>query len=90
MCSNQRIFKGMFHLMSLSVCVLVGNAEAERCFSTQNRIKTKNRTCLLPSTLDMLMRISMSNYSLDNFPINMAVEHFDKTPPQNLTLTFKS
>ena len=37
----------MYKLMVACLCVMVGNAEAERVFSCQNRVKTKQRTCLM-------------------------------------------
>ena len=69
-------FSGMYKLMSVSLCVLVGNAEAERIFSCQNRIKTKLRNQLNIVTLDQLVRLSYENIDPDDFPYAGPVQEF--------------
>jgi hypothetical protein len=48
---------GLYKLMATCLCVMVGNAEAERVFSMQNRIKTQLRNQLTIDRLDKLLRI---------------------------------
>ena len=43
--------------MATCLCVMVGNAQAERVFSMQNRIKTQLRNQLTIDRLDKLLRI---------------------------------
>ena len=51
------LFLTLYKLMATSLCVMVGNAKAERVFSLQNRIKTQLRNQLSIGRLDKLMRI---------------------------------
>ena len=37
------LFSGRFHLMTNALCVIVGNAEAERVLPVQNKIQTELR-----------------------------------------------
>ena len=62
--------------MCCSLCVMVGNAEAERVFSCQNRIKTKLRTLLSVDNLDKLIRLSYSRLSFEDFPFQDAINNF--------------
>ncbi|XP_071793337.1 zinc finger protein 862-like [Asterias amurensis] len=73
---NRSIYKGMFSLMSLCMCVMVGNAEAERIFSCQNRIKSSLRSLLTIDHLDQLMRVSYNHSTLEDFPFNEALNLF--------------
>ena len=66
----------MFRLFCLAVSVLVGNAEAERVFSTQNRIKTALRNRLSIERLDQLIRISYAKVTRDDFNFDAAYELF--------------
>ena len=60
--------------------MLVGNAEAERVFSVQNRIKTKLRAQLDLVTLDRLIRISYAKVPIEEFDFNEALEDFLQQP----------
>ena len=55
---------------------MVGNAEAERVFSCQNRIKTKLRTNLTVHHLDQLIRLSYAKIPLEDFQFDEAADHF--------------
>lgn len=66
--------------MCLSLCVMVGNAEAERVFSCQNRIKTKSRTLLSISQLDKLMRLSYAGIPIEDVNYEAAQVIFDQRP----------
>ncbi|KAI0229407.1 hypothetical protein LSAT2_020152, partial [Lamellibrachia satsuma] len=48
----------LYRLMTACLSILVGNAEAERVFSCQNRIKSKLRTNLTITHLSQLIRLS--------------------------------
>ena len=52
---NKMLFKSMYNLMAFCIIVMVGNAEAERIFSIQNRIKTRLRINL---TMDQVIQLS--------------------------------
>ena len=54
---NKVLFVSMYNLMAFRICVMVGNAEAERIFSIQNRIKTRLRMNLTIERLDQLIRL---------------------------------
>ena len=56
----------MFKLMALCLYVMVGNAEAERVFSCQNRIKIKSRTRLSVNQLDKLIRLSYAGIAIED------------------------
>ncbi len=58
--------------MSLCLIVMMGNAEAERAFSVQNRIKTKSRTNLAITQLDRLVRVRYAGLPLDDFDFDQA------------------
>lgn len=77
---NQALFPCMFKLMALSLCVMVGNAEAERVFSCQNRIKTKARTLLTISQLDKLIRLSYMGIPIEDIDYEAARVIFDQRP----------
>ena len=55
---NKVQFRSMYNLMAFCICVMVGNAEAERVFSIENRIKTRLRICLTIERLDQLIQLS--------------------------------
>ena len=50
-------YKELSKLMSIMLVIPASSAESERTFSSQNLIKTKNRTTLDVATLDALLRI---------------------------------
>lgn len=77
---NQRLYPSMFHLMSMAICVLVGNAEAERVFSVQNRIKTKLRTKLSIVRLEQLIRQSYEKLDRQEFDFDAAADRFLQAP----------
>ena len=66
--------------MTLVLVVLVGNAEAERVFSCQNRIKTKMRCSLTIQQLDKLIRLSYSNVPMREFDFAAAREIYFRQP----------
>ena len=60
------------------LCVMVGNAETERCFSCQNHIKTKQRSNLTVDHLDQLMRIGSSGVGVEEFEYDSTLALFAK------------
>lgn len=73
---NQEIYPAIFRLMCCCLCILVGNAEAERVFSCQNRIKSKARTLLSVDQLDKLIRISYAKIPIEQFDFAAAAQLF--------------
>ena len=63
-------------LHSIAICVMVGNAESERVFSTVNRIKTALRTHLGDKVLERLVRISHSQITREEVDLDGAVDGF--------------
>ena len=77
--SNTCVFStAMFKLMCLSLCIMIGNAEAERVFSCQNRVKTKSRTLISISQLDKLMRLSYAGIPIEEVDYEAARVIFDQ------------
>ena len=74
----------LLKLFTLVVCVMVGNAKAERVFSCQNRIKSKLRTKIKLDTLDTLIRISYSRVAVGDFDFNEAIDTFLNMQPRRL------
>ena len=72
------VFTEIYKLMVASLCVMVGNAETERCFSCQNRIKTKQRSRITIDHLDQLMRVSYSGVGVEEFDYDSALAQFAK------------
>ena len=66
--------------MCLCLCVMVGNAEAERVFSCQNRIKTKSRMLLNITQLDKLIRLSYARIPIEDVDYEAARVIFDRQP----------
>jgi len=66
--------------MCLCLCVMVGNAEAERVFSCQNRIKTKSRMLLNITQLDKLIRLSYTGIPIEDVDYEAARVIFDHQP----------
>ncbi|XP_019616705.1 PREDICTED: uncharacterized protein LOC109464213 [Branchiostoma belcheri] len=64
---RQWIQRKVFKLMCCCLVVLVSNAEAERVFSCQNRIKTKTRALLGIDQLDRLIRLSYAKVPMAQF-----------------------
>ena len=64
----------MYKLMALCLVVMVGNAEAERAFSVQNRIKTTTRNRLNITQLDNLIRVRYADFQLQDFPFDRAAD----------------
>ncbi len=60
--------------MALSLVVLPSNAEAERSFSVQNRIKTRLRNQIAVERLDKLIRLSYCGIKMEDFDYNAALE----------------
>ncbi|KAJ8037614.1 hypothetical protein HOLleu_18474 [Holothuria leucospilota] len=77
---NRKIYPEMFKLMSIAMCVMPSNAEAERAFSLQNRIKNKLRTRITTDHLDQLMRVAYCQLDLDSFDFQSALDHYSKSP----------
>ena len=69
--SNRTVFSEMFKLMTACHCILVGNSEAERVFSCQNRIKTKQRSNLTVEHLDQLIRLSHNFIPLEGIRVRV-------------------
>lgn len=65
--------------MATSLCVMVGNAEAERVFSLQNHIKTQLRNQLSIDRLDKLIRIKYHGNITDGH-LQAAAENFLPLP----------
>ena len=59
---------------------MVGNAEAERVFSCQNRIKTKSRMLLNITQLDKLIRLSFAGIPIEDVDYKAARVIFDRQP----------
>ena len=66
----------MLLLHSICLCIMVGNAEAERVFSTMNRIKTNLRNLLGHEQLERLIRVSHSKVRVEDFALGTAVDIF--------------
>ena len=78
--SNCHMLPQFYKLMSICCCILVCNAECERCFSCSNRIKSKLRSRLEVSTLDKLIRVSYSKHTLKTFNFEAAIDHWLSVP----------
>ncbi|CAH1245743.1 ZNF862 [Branchiostoma lanceolatum] len=76
----QQIFSEVFKLMCCCLVVMVSNAEAERVFSCQNRIKTKTRTLLSIDQLDRLIRLSYARIPMADFDFAAAREDYLLAP----------
>lgn len=72
------VHTAIYRLMTASLCTLVGNAEAERLFSVQNRIKTSLRNRLSIAQLDRLIRVSYENIPPEEFDFDSAQKLFFK------------
>ena len=70
----------MYKLMLLSCVIMPSNAETERAFSVQNRIKSKPRTRLVINKLDQLIRISYNKIAIKDFPFNKALNIYILQP----------
>ena len=68
--------------MATCLCVMVGNAEAERVFSIQNHIKTQLRNQLTIDRLDKLLRIKYSG--------NINIAHLQAAAERFLVLAAKN
>lgn len=69
--------------MATSLCVMVGNAEAERIFSLQNCIKTQIKNQLSIEQLDKLMRIKYHG-NITEGHLHAVVEKFLGTRNQRI------
>lgn len=77
---NQDCYPEIYKLFAACLVILVANAEAERQFSTCNRIKTPLRNRLEISTLDQLIRLSSCSKTLHSSSFfHKAAAHWDKT-----------
>ena len=74
--SNRTVFAQMFKLITACHCVLFGNSEAERVFSSQNRIKTKDRSGLTIEHLDQPIRLSHNKIPIEEFDFQSAYDLF--------------
>ena len=70
----------MYKLMLLSLVVMPSNAEAERSFSVQNRIKTRLRCSLSVNRLDQLIRLSYHGVPMEEFAFRQALEIYMLQP----------
>jgi hypothetical protein len=73
-------FSRNIQLMVLTLTMIPSNAEAERVFSVQNRVKTKLRTRLGINILDELVRVSYSKTSGESLQLDTALAIFNKKP----------
>ena len=73
---NKVMFVSMYNLMAFCIFVMVGNAEAERIFSIQNRIKTHLRMNLTIERLDQLIRLSNTEGTIESFDFDTALHSF--------------
>ena len=74
----------MFKLMGLCLCVMVGNTEAERVFSCQNRIKSKSRTLLSIEQLNKLVSLSYAGIPMEDFNFEAAAVLFLRAQPRRI------
>ena len=70
----------MYRLMVLSLIVMPSNAEAERSFSVQNRIKTRLRCRIGIDQLDRLIRLSYAKVPIHEFPFHRALQEYMLRP----------
>ena len=77
-------FSEIRFIHSISLCIMVGNAEAERVFSTMNRIKTNLRNRLQGEQLERLIRISHSKATRAQFEFDGAARIFFNIAPRRL------
>ena len=70
----------MYRLMVLSLIVMTSNAEAERSFSIQNRIKTRLRCCIGVDQLERLIHLSYAKISIQEFPFHPALQEYMLRP----------
>jgi hypothetical protein len=68
-------FPEISKLMEIGLCIPVSSVACERGFSLQNRIKTKLRTRLGDSSIDVLMKLA-SGPPRNQFPYHAAVRHW--------------
>ena len=73
---NQELFPEIYKLMGLSLVVMVGNVEAERAYSIQNRIKTSARPKLNIDQLDWLIRLRYAEIPVEEFQSRRAAEAY--------------
>ena len=85
--TRRLMFKNTYKLMAACCCILVCNAECERCFSCCNRIKTKLRSRMNVKTLDKLVRVAYSNHDLSSFDFEAAAKHWMSVPRRILKNT---
>lgn len=74
------VFLEIYKLMLLALTTMPSNAEAERVFSVQNRVKTKLRTRLGINILDELVRVSYAKTSGESLDLDRALEIFNELP----------
>lgn len=72
------LFPSTTVMLEIILVVPITSASTERSFSTQNRIKTKYRNRIKDKVLSILIRISESNLSIENFDFSKAAEYFNE------------
>jgi hypothetical protein len=70
---NAECFPGLARLITISLTIPVGTAEAERSFSRMNAIKDDERARLGEDMLENLMFISLHGAAVQDFPFDKAV-----------------
>ena len=70
----------LYKLMVLALVIMPSNAEAERSFSVQNRIKTRLRCRLTVEHLDQLIRLSYSGIPISDFHFDEALDNYMLNP----------
>ena len=73
---NKEDFASVYQLMSLCLVVMVGNTEAERAFSVQNRVNSTSRANLKIQQLDQSIRGRCASIDMEVFPFATAGEHW--------------
>ena len=82
--SYSDIYPAIIQLAVACLVILMSNAACERVFSTQNRIKSRLRSSMKISTLDMLMRISIEGPEIEQMDYAKALEYFKRMKNRRL------
>jgi len=73
---NAERFANISLLAEIALCLPMNTACCERSFSAMKKIKSDWRSCLHPTTLSTLMRISIEGPACKNFDPEPAVNNF--------------
>jgi len=75
-------------LAEIGLSLPVSTASCERGFSLQNRIKVKSRTRLLPTNLEILMKLA-DGPDIKTFPVPKAVAHWYRMKKRRLARLYQ-